>query len=283
MKDGVQDRATVAGFGQEWTTFDQSGLTPDQLAPIFDDYFAVFPWSALPPDAAGIDVGCGTGRWAQFVAPRVGHLCCVDASPEAIAVARRNLVNHANVDVRTGVAGALDLEQGSLDFGYSLGVLHHTPDPQAALRDCVAALKPGAPFLLYLYYALDDRPTWYRGLWRVTDLGRRIISSLPFRPRYWISQVIAATVYWPCARSARGVEVAGAPSRLVELIPLSFYRDKPFYVLRNDALDRFGTRIEHRFTQDEMRRLMEESGLTDIEFSDRPPYWVAVGRRARSS
>jgi 2-polyprenyl-3-methyl-5-hydroxy-6-metoxy-1,4-benzoquinol methylase len=59
-----------------------------------------------------------------------------------------------------------------MDFGYSLGVLHHVPDTNQGIRDCVSMLKPGAPFLLYLYYALDNRSLAYRFLWKTSDILR---------------------------------------------------------------------------------------------------------------
>src|SRR5918996_1090121 len=198
----LTDRATVEGFGREWTTFDQSGLDPRVLRASFDRYFAIFPWEALPEGAIGIDVGCGTGRWARFVAPRVGRLLCVDPSDVAVGVARRALRDVANVDVQVAAAGGLPMADASLDFGYALGVLHHMPDPAVGLRDCAHVLKPGAPFLVYLYYDLDNRPAWFRALWRTTDAVRRGISRLPFRARYWLTQVIAALVYWPLSRTA---------------------------------------------------------------------------------
>ena len=91
-----------------------------------------------------------------------------------------------------------------------------------------------------------------------------------------MSQVIAATVYWPLARTAAVVERAGAD---VAAFPLSFYRDRSFYTMRTDALDRFGTRLEQRFTRAEMKRLMEDAGLDRIGFSERAPFWVAIGHR----
>jgi hypothetical protein len=151
-------------------------------------------------------------------------------------------------------------------------------DPAVGLRDCARVLKPGAPFLVYLYYALDNRPAWFRALWRTTDAVRRGISRLPFRARYWLTQVIAALVYWPLARTARLAERLGVDRRRVELVPLSFYRHKPFYIMRNDALDRFGTRVEHRYTRQELGRLMEDSGFRDVVISPDAPYWCAVGQ-----
>lgn len=63
------DQATVAGFGDEWSHFTQDQLGTAAREQIFQDYFAVFPWDRLSPDAVGADVGCGSGRWAQVVAP----------------------------------------------------------------------------------------------------------------------------------------------------------------------------------------------------------------------
>ena len=66
------DADTVAGFGREWMSFDQSALEESELRKIFDQYFALFPWQRLPAAAVGFDLGCGSGRWARLVAERVG-------------------------------------------------------------------------------------------------------------------------------------------------------------------------------------------------------------------
>jgi ubiquinone/menaquinone biosynthesis C-methylase UbiE len=279
MSDNA-DQRTVEGFGAEWTRFDQSSLSAAERRRIFDGYFGVFPWEALSPRAEGFDLGCGSGRWATLVASRVGTLHCIDASSEALAVARRNLSSFTNCEFHHASAGALPLADGSMDFGYSLGVLHHVPDTAQAIRDSVRKLKPGAPLLLYLYYAFDNRPSWFRTVWRATDLARRGISRLPWPLRYGTSQLIASTVYWPLARCAALLEHAGLD---VANVPLAAYRDKSFYTMRTDALDRFGTSLEQRFTRPQIRRMMEEAGLDQIVFSESMPYWVAMGRRRASA
>ena len=60
------DTAVAAGFGREWSTFDQSEaeLSMADREAIFASYFNIFPWNELPPDPIGLDVGCGSGRWA---------------------------------------------------------------------------------------------------------------------------------------------------------------------------------------------------------------------------
>jgi len=268
------DADTVQSFGSEWSRFDQSDLSAQELASLFDTYFHVFPWSALPPSAEGFDMGCGSGRWARMVAPRVGRLNCIDPAQEALDVAARNLAGLPDVRLLHASTDTVPLEPGSQDFGYSLGVLHHIPDTGAALAACVRLLKPGAPFLLYLYYRFDNRPLWFRALWRVSDLLRGGISRLPERAKAVVTDVLAAVLYWPLARLARAVEkLGGDPAPL----PLSFYRSKSFYTMRTDSRDRFGTPLEQRFTKAEILAMMNAAGLTRVRFSEREPYWVAVG------
>ena len=271
------DPLTVAGFGEEWAAFDQSGLDEQEHRDLFDRYFGIFPFNALPPQAEGFDLGCGSGRWAALVSPRVGKLHCIDPSDKALAVARQALQSGSNVDFHLAGADSIPLAPDSQDFGYSLGVLHHIPDTVAALQDCVTRLKRGAPFLVYLYYAFDNRPAWFRRLWRTTESGRHFISRLPFGLRKAVTTVIAGTVYWPLARGARLAEQSG---RNVSNWPLSPYRDLSFYTMRTDALDRFGTRLEQRFSRTQIEQMMITAGLKDIRFSEREPFWVACGIKA---
>lgn len=272
------DHRTVEGFGDEWARFDQQGAPQDELDEVFAAYFQCFPWDALPPGATGFDAGCGSGRWAARVAPRIGHLHLVDASAVALEVARRNLGHLSNCTFHHASVDALPLPPGSMDFGYSLGVLHHVPDTQAGIAACVRALKPGAPLLLYLYYAFDNRPRWYRWVWRCSETVRRVVSRMPMGLRYAVSQIIAGSVYWPLARAAAAAGRLGLDARTW---PLAFYADKSFYTMRTDALDRFGTRLEQRFDAVEIRRMMEAAGLEHIVFGDRAPFWCACGRRRR--
>jgi SAM-dependent methyltransferase len=270
------DSRTVESFGDEWNRFDQSALAADESEVIFNGYFSTFPWKSLPAEATGFDMGCGTGRWARHVAPRVGRLHCIDPS-NALAVAQRNLAACPNVEFHAAGVDDQCLPNASQDFGYSLGVLHHIPDTAAAMASCVRLLKPGAPFLVYLYYAFDNRSAGFRTLWRVSELGRWLVSRMPASLKHLTTECIAALVYYPLARTARLLERLGLP---VAGIPLSFYRTHSFYTMRTDARDRFGTPLEQRFTRKQIHAMMVESGLGDIQFSETEPFWCATGIKA---
>lgn len=269
------DPATVDSFGDEWSRFDQSAMADTEAESIFAEYFAVFPWDGLPTNPSGFDMGCGSGRWARLMAPRVGHLHCIDPSG-ALDVARKMLASHGNVSFHSASVDDLPLPLDSQDFGYSLGVLHHIPDTADAMRSCVSMLKPGAPFLVYLYYAFDNRPAAFRLAWRCSDALRQVVSHLPAPVKHCVTDLLALVVYLPLARSSKVLEKMGLD---VSNIPLSYYRDHSWYTMRTDARDRFGTPLEQRFTQGEIRTMMESAGLRDIRFSDKAPFWCALGTK----
>jgi ubiquinone/menaquinone biosynthesis C-methylase UbiE len=268
------DIKTVEGFGEEWSRFDQTGMSETELHEQFERYFAVFPFEDLPAAAEGFDLGCGSGRWAKVMARRVGRLHCIDASAEALAVAKKNLAGAENAEFHHASVAEIPLPDNSMDFGYSLGVLHHIPNTRQGIRSCVAKIKPGAPFLVYLYYAFDNRPAWFRAVWRISDIFRRATSALPFGLKKVVTDLIAAGVYFPLAKTAALLEKLGLN---VDSFPLSVYRHHSFYTMRTDALDRFGTRLEQRFTRAQIAEMMESAGLENIRFSDGFPFWCAVG------
>src|SRR5690606_25922292 len=119
-------------------------------------------------------------------------------------------------------------------------------------------------------------PLWFRILWRGSDVLRRVVSRLPWSLRYWSSQIAALAVYWPLARTARALDaIGGLPSAW----PLAYYRRKSFYVMRTDALDRFGTPLERRFTRIEIAAMLRDACFDDVCFDPSPPYWCVVGIR----
>jgi ubiquinone/menaquinone biosynthesis C-methylase UbiE len=270
------DSNVIDDFGDEWAAYDQSSVNHEELEKQFLDYFKLFSWDESITNGVGADFGCGSGRWARFVSDKVTSLICIDASDKVTHVAKRNLADKSNCRVMQAKVDALPIPDNSLDFAYSLGVLHHLPDTAEAIKNCTGKLKTGAPFLIYLYYAFDNRPKWFSLIWKCSDVFRRVISRVPFFIKYPLSNIIAVVVYYPLARLTLLAEKMGIE---VKNVPLTEYRAKSFYTMRTDALDRFGTRLENRFTQTQIKKMMGDAGLIDIRFSDIAPYWCAIGTR----
>jgi hypothetical protein len=115
-------------------------------------------------------------------------------------------------------------------------------------------------------------------IWQASTAMRVIVSRSPYFLQVAASQLIATLVYWPLARLARILDAAGV---LPASWPLAYYRDKSFYVLRTDAFDRFCTRLEQRFTREEIEMMLRAAGFEDIRFSPTMPFWCAVAFKKR--
>ena len=267
------DNKVINDFGLEWGKYQQNNKNTN-FKKIFDEYFSIFPKDILNNKSVGFDAGCGSGRWAKFIAPKVKTLYCIDPSQKALNVAKKNLAEFNNCIFEYAKIDDSLIEKGSQDFGYSLGVLHHITNTKKALKSCTSKLKKNAPFLLYLYYKFDNKPLWYVYLWKTSDIFRLFISKLPFKVKLFVTEVLAFIVYFPLARISYLIEKIGFD---VENIPLSYYRKKSFYVMRTDSLDKFGTRLEQRFTRKEIKTMMGDADLHNIKFSESPPFWVAIG------
>lgn len=81
---------TVARFGDQLQRCGQQGIAPGEVERMFADYSVIFPWDQRPHEAERLGMGCGSCRWASFVAPRVGRLHCIGPSSD-LAVARQAL------------------------------------------------------------------------------------------------------------------------------------------------------------------------------------------------
>ena len=68
------DEYVVRDFGREWKHYHQRDLDNRELSNLFNKYFSIFPFEKLSKNSVGFDMGCGTGRWASLIAPKVNKL-----------------------------------------------------------------------------------------------------------------------------------------------------------------------------------------------------------------
>lgn len=269
-------KKVINDFGEEWKTFDQSNIDTKELEKLFNNYFHIFPKNKLNENAIGFDLGCGSGRWAKFIAPRVKTLNCIDPSTLAIQVARKNLMDFNNVKFFNSKISDNILEENSQDFGYCLGVLHHTDEILEGLKFSNKILKQNAPYLIYLYYNFDNRNLIYKSIWKISNLLRLIISNTPFKIKKLLTDFIALTIYYPLARFSLMLNLLGLNT---DSMPLSFYKNESLYTMRTDSLDRFGTKLEKRFSKKEISQLLYSSGFKEVKFSKIMPFWVAICKK----
>ena len=267
------DQNVINDFGNEWSNFDQSTINDIDLIKAFNQYFEIFPKEILNKNNEGFDMGCGSGRWSKIISPLVKKLNCLDPSSKALNVAKKNLINHKNVYFYNKGVNETHLKPNSQNFGYCLGVLHHITETQMGIQSCYNILKKNSPFLIYLYYRFDNKPFWFKIIWKTSDYLRKFISKLPFNIKKKITYFIALIIYYPFSRISNLFEKIGFN---VKNFPLSYYKNKDFYFMATDSLDRFGTKLEKRFTKKEIEKMLLDAGFVDIKFSDNTPHWVTL-------
>lgn len=267
-------RGVVEDFDFEWSQFRATDTV--DVTNVYEQYFDQVAPDDLARTGTILDAGCGAGRWAYQVASRGPRVIAMDLGL-SIEVAAANTVALERVACVQGDLLHLPLRDGSVDAAYCLGVLHHVEDPAPAMRHIARVVRPGGWILIYLYYALDQRGPAFRALFRAVDLARGGTSRLPRPLLMAVAFLIASFVYWPLARVSRGLAAVGF-RRLAALLPLSFYSRKSLRFMLNDSVDRFGTRLERRYTRRGIADLMEAAGLSDVRVAATPPYWHATAR-----
>lgn len=269
------DPGVVKAFGEEWLTFND--FDEKTIQTITSEYFDILNEKIVNKNTYAIDIGCGTGRFTKYLCRHAGFVECVDPS-EAIFAADRLLAEDKNIRLTQASTESLPFDDETFDFAMSIGVLHHIPDTQKAMMDCVKKVKKGGYFYCYLYYNLDNRNFLYRMVFHASNVLRLLISKTPWPARKFLCDVMAVVLYMPWVLLVRFFTKIGM-KKFAQRIPLAAYGNKSFFVIRNDSLDRFGTTLEQRFSKKQVISMMENCGLTEIVVSPGTPFYHAIGKK----
>lgn len=266
------DEATVRAFAKEWALYNE--FSDEDLEQIGAEYFDIINLDDFGDDAEALDIGCGSGRWSIYVAPFFKKIEALDPNVSIVHAASINK-KYRNIRFTHASVSAIPFPDNSFDLVFSLGVLHHVPNTNEAIAKAIQKVKPGGSLLLYLYYALDNRGWGYKQLFKGVNLIRLFISRMPAFIKEWSCDLIALLIYLPLSYISLGLQLTRLrPLILLGLkMPLAYYAGKSFTIMRNDALDRFGTPLEKRFTKHEIYSTLCEYGMTEIIFSENAPFW----------
>jgi SAM-dependent methyltransferase len=171
----------------------------------------------------------------------------------AVDAAYRNIGTLPNVHLAQADIFALPFREGTFDLAYSIGVLHHTPDPRAAFDRVAAEVKDGGGMAVYMY----DR---YNLAYKFSDLMRKVTVRLPL-PVMMLFSALAIPLYY-----LYRIPLIGKLFHLV--FPISLERNWRYRWL--DTFDWYTPRYQFKFLYPEIFRWFRENRFKDIEIFDGP-------------
>ena len=274
------DSKVISDFGDEWALYSyESKDHAKELKLQFELYSKIVNFDEFEPSqSTAADFGAGTGRWAEYIINNFSKIWLVEPSSGAYDILQKKFGKVQKVFLENSTITEVGIPDNSLDFAMSLGVLHHISNTEKALKDINAKLKDNGLFLGYLYYRVENKPLFYRVIFSFANSLRKFISFFPFKVKKNISYFIALFIYFPLAKLSKFLNAFNLDT---SNFPLHQYANLNFYMMRNDALDRFGTKLEKRFRKDEIVNLLVATGfdLNSIEFSESEPFWTFKARK----
>jgi len=264
-------RLTQKSFGKQWRYF-------SRMHPVF--YQDLFRYMG-PLDRTffegklGLDAGCGFGRHAYYASHLGAEMVAVDFS-QAVESASRNLQRLPNAHVVQANLYWLPFRPGTFDFIYSLGVLHHLPDPESGFRGLVPLLKPGGTIIIWVY---SDTRRWLN---RTLEMVRRVTTRLP-APVVRVVSLVAGVVDYSGFvvpyKALRRIPRIGPQIDRLAWKRVKLYSQYPFTVAWADWFDRLAAPYRAYYDGPTLQRWLAQMRLTNIQVSPTEAYgWRAYGQ-----
>lgn len=250
----VDSGAYAASFGRQWHWFrtvqldSQSGRRESERA-----LAATTGWSdAEYSGRLVLDAGVGAGRYAEIAADKGADVVGVDLT-RAVDAAYQNIGGRPNVHLVQADIFALPFREESFDLAYSVGVLHHTPDPAQAFARVAAAVRRGGAVAIYVYAR-------YGPSHRFSDAIRVVTTRMP------LAAVRALAAFAIPGYYLYRIPVLGGVLGIV--LPISLHPDWRWRWL--DTFDWYTPKYQWKLLYPEVARWFRDNGFRDIELFDEP-------------
>lgn len=249
----------AASFGFQWHRYQKTQLDHDEINES-ERHFRM-KTALRPEELKGklvLDVGCGMGRFAEVATRWGARVIGIDLSAAA-EVAAKNLAAREFTAFQADVF-SLPFAPESFDIIYSVGVLHHTPDCEAAVKALDKYLKPGGILAVWLYSGYNK---WYR----FSDFWRRYTSRMKPQTLHGILKV-AVPVFYNTQQALKKVPLVGKPAAglVHHVFPVNRQKDPEARML--DTFDWYSPKYQSKHTYEQVFRWYEAMGMEDMRIGD---------------
>jgi len=277
----VGTKSYAESFGAQWNAFASVQLDDGHTSESALRFDSEIGWKRDKLDGkVVIEIGSGAGRFVDIISKRGAKLAIGVDVTTAVDAAQNNLRDRQNVFFIQADVFKLPVKKAYFDYAYSIGVLHHTPDPQLAFEKMVDTVKDFGGIAVSLYeISLYSRPNrnsikvatmdvlWALNLWRC-EFFRIFTTRVPDRAMIYYCKVVI-----PILHHLNKIPVVG----LVRyLLPSTCYRKLPVYWSMLDTMDTYSTKIVHQYRAKDVFQWFLKLGLEDTKVMNGRAGWVSV-------
>lgn len=268
-------------FGQQWRTFAKTQLDDSQTKDSQLRWDTEVTWDA--GDLTGktiIEFGSGAGRFMDVVSKLGVKLAIGVDITDAVDASQDNLGKRGNCFFIQADFFKLPIKQGCIDYGYSLGVLHHTPNPEMAFYQLVNAVKKNGSVALGVYdISLYRRPNrnslrvltmellWAINLWRC-ELFRFFTTRMPEKLFLFYCKTVVPVLHY-----LNKIPVIGL---IRYLVPSTCYRHMPVEWSMVDTHDTYVTKIVHQYRAKDVFQWFLKAHLHNIVVTNSRAGWTSL-------
>ena len=251
-------RATAENFGAQWLAFDHLGEHHreqflDWIKPVDPDFVR---------GKFVVEGGCGKGRHTQLIADWGARaIVGIDLS-EAVEAAYRNTRTCENAHIIQADICRLPLRP-VFDYAFSVGVLHHLPDPRAGFRSLAKTLRPGGAISAWVYGRENNG--WIVRF--VNPVREHLTSKLPFRALFYLSYLPAVLLYLLLKTVYRPLNETSFGRRLFYADYLGYISRFPFREIHNIVHDHLTAPVAHYISREEFIDWFHEAQARGIEIA----------------
>ena len=255
----VEAQHYAASFGFQWHRYQKTQLDHDEVRESEENF--LMKTALRPEDLKGklvLDVGCGMGRFAEVATRWGARVVGVDLSAAA-EVAAKNLADRDFVAFQADVF-AMPFAPESFDVIYSIGVLHHTPDCEAAVKALDKYLKPGGLLVVWLYSGYNK---WYR----FSDFRRRYTHRMKPETLHGILKV-AVPFFYNLQQGLKRVPLVGRPAAGIvhHVFPVNRQKDPEARML--DTFDWYSPKYQSKHTYEQVFKWYAAMGMEDMRVGE---------------
>jgi SAM-dependent methyltransferase len=264
----MNENRTIRDFGEQWLKYGDVGGYFGSLE-LFEDIIFPFLRSGDIKDCSVAEIGSGSGRIVNMLI-RAGakHVIAVEPSEAAFEVLCRNIEQPEKVTCLK-ITGDQLPAYGNLDYVFSIGVLHHIPDPMPAVEAAFKALRPGGHFVVWVYGKEGN------GLYLALIKPLRIITK---RLPHFMLAFLVETMYWPLVLYIKCCYGLSLPLKGYMLSVLGKMSPKHKRLIIYDQLNPSCAKY---YTRAEAEKLLIDRRFEDIRVHHRHGYsWTVIGTKA---